>query len=176
MGGEAASYYSAADTQSRAAQQHPDDASFYGQVRGALRRTPSPQQFFDSASRQVGAVASAAGSALGRIMEEDKDDYYVDGNRRQRREDREGFSDHERWSEEAEEKLRIGPVEAESGKRADAARSARDGSGKGRSKKSVAIVVSADLDNDGHDDEETEYHTEHAVSRLDPLESASTTH
>nr|OQO26082.1 hypothetical protein B0A51_05812 [Rachicladosporium sp. CCFEE 5018] len=181
-GGEASSYYSASEMQSRSVQQQqqqPDDGTFFGQVKGAMRRTPSPQQFFDTASRQVGAAAAAAGSALGRIMEEDKDEYYVQGQgqRRERKEEREGFSDHERWSEEAEEKMHVGPVEIESGKRAGVARTARDAQGRASGKKSVAIVVSADLDNDGHDDNEADYRTEHAsiLSHLPSAHDPSTT-
>jgi hypothetical protein len=159
VGGEAASYYTGRSThteQQQQQQRQQDDASWYGQVRGAIRRTPSPQQFFDSASKQVGAAAAAAGAALGSIIEEDKDPYYEDGGRRRGR-DGEGevFSDHERWSEEAEEKTRVGAVEAESGKRADAAlRSARDDKSKGKSRKTVAV-------------EDDTYHSEHAVSASD---------
>lgn len=138
-------------------------------MRGAIRRTPSPQQFFDSASKQVGAAAAAAGAALGSIIEEDKDGFYEDGSRRRERRGRDGegevFSDHERWSEEAEEKTRVGAVEAESGKRADAAlRSARDDKGKGKSKKAVAVVVSADSGSDSAYEQDTTFQSEHAVS------------
>lgn len=169
VGGEAASYYAGRSTHTEQQQQQQQgDASWYGQVRGAIRRTPSPQQFFDSASKQVGAAAAAAGAALGSIIEEDKDPYYEDGSRRRGR-DGEGevFSDHERWSEEAEEKTRVGAVEAESGKRADAAlRSARDdkGNGKGKSKKTVAVVVNADAGGENAYDQDSTYHSEHAVS------------
>jgi len=171
VGGEAASYYAGRSThaETREQQQQHDGASWYGQMRGAIRRTPSPQQFFDSASKQVGAAAAAAGAALGSIIEEDKNPYYDDGNRRHGRA-REGevFSDHERWSEEAEEKTRVGAVEAESGKRADAAlRSARDDKGKGKSKRTVAVVVSADSGNEGAYEHDTTYHSEHAVSLPD---------
>lgn len=169
VGGEASEYYGVAQSRDAQHEEHRDESSFYGQVRGALRRTPSPQQFFDQASRQAQAAAAAAGAALGSIMEEDRDDYYrqdTRSERRERREDREGFSDHERWSEEAEEKQRVGVVEAESEKRADAARSAREEKGKGRAKKSVAIVVSADTGRASAYEQDSTYHTEHAVSEL----------
>jgi hypothetical protein len=56
---------------------------------GALRRTPSPQQLFDGASKKVAAGVAAAGTAVGGVLssirEEEKDD----------------FADHSRWSEEA---------------------------------------------------------------------------
>jgi hypothetical protein len=165
VGGEASSYYAGRSTHTEQQQQQQrqnDEASWYGQVRGAIRRTPSPQQFFDSASKQVGAAAAAAGAALGSIIEEDKDPYYEDGGRRR---DGEVFSDHERWSEEAEEKTRVGAVEAESGKRADAAlRSARDDKGKGKSRKTVAVVVNADSGSESAYGEDDTYHSEHAVS------------
>ena len=165
VGGEAASYYTA-ESQSRDAQHHQEEGTFFRQVKGAMRRTPSPQQFFDNASKQVGAAAAAAGSALGRIMEEDRDDYYRE-ERRERREDKEGFSDHERWSEEAEDKKRSGPVDAESEKRAGAARSAREEKGKSKSKRTVAIVVSADSSHDSAYDQDASYRTEHAVGDLE---------
>lgn len=171
VGGEAASYYAGRSNTHTEQQRQNEDASWYGQVRGAIRRTPSPQQFFDSASKQMGAAAAAAGAALGSIIEEDKDKdfYYEEGSRRRGREgEGEVFSDHERWSEEAEEKTRVGAVEAESGKRADAAlRSARDDNGKGKSnKKTVAVVVNSDFGRDSAYDSDTTYHSEHAVSRL----------
>jgi hypothetical protein len=170
VGGEAASYYAGRSSHAQTEQQQQQhDASWYGQVRGAIRRTPSPQQFFDSASKQVGAAAAAAGAALGSIIEEDKDPYYEDDNRRRGRAgEGEVFSDHERWSEEAEEKTRVGAVGAESGKRADAAlRSARDDKGKGKSKRTVAVVVGAGSGSESAYEQDTTYHSEHAVSLVD---------
>jgi hypothetical protein len=120
----------------------------------------------------MGAAAAAAGAALGSIIEEDKDKdfYYEEGSRRRGREgEGEVFSDHERWSEEAEEKTRVGAVDAESGKRADAAlRSARDDKGKGKSnKKTVAVVVNSEFGRDSAYEQDTTYHSEHAVSCID---------
>ena len=176
VGGEAASYYNT-ETRSRSTaevveqQQQQEDGTWYGRMTGAIRRTPSPQQFFDSASKGVTASMAAAGAALGSIME-DSDEHYEEDPRRasrggerrvDRREDREGFSDHERWSEEADERLRVSGVEAESERRADTARSLRDGRGKGRAKKVVAVVVSADTNADVEEEENAAYRTEHAV-------------
>lgn len=158
-----------------AAQQH-DDGSWYGRMQGVMRRTPSPQQFFDSASKQVSAGWAAAGAALGSIVEEEKDDDYEDSRRAIRSEERrserrtagkeerekEGFSDHERWSEEADEKQRVSNVEADSSRRVGAAR--EEGKGKSRAKRAVAVVVSADTDVDIQADEAAGYRTEHAVS------------
>jgi hypothetical protein len=163
-GVEAASYYG--EGQSR--EHHEESQTFYGQVRGALRRTPSPQQFFDHASKQVSAGIAAAGSALGSIMEDPESGHaYRDEREHEREEDRrEGFSDHERWSEEADEKekvRRVGLVESESERRAEAARSVREDKGKGKAKRTVAVVVSADTNMDGKMDEEDVVYSEHAV-------------
>lgn len=141
-----------------------------------MRRTPSPQQFFDSASKQVSAGFAAAGAALGSIVEEERDDNYEDSRRairsEERREERrttrkedrekEGFSDHERWSEEADERQRVSTVDVESSKRVSAAKD--QGKGKGRAKRSVAVVVSADTGADFNVDENSGFRTEHAVS------------
>ncbi|PMB73841.1 hypothetical protein BM221_001267 [Beauveria bassiana] len=66
-------------------------------VSGALRRTPSPQQFFDSTGKTITAGVAAAGAAIGKtlasIREEDK---YPDDSRV--------------WSEEADAKKERGPV------------------------------------------------------------------
>ncbi|TQW03555.1 peroxin Pex22-like protein [Cordyceps javanica] len=64
---------------------------------GALRRTPSPQQFFDSTGKTITAGVAAAGAVIGKtlasIREEDK---YPDDSRV--------------WSEEADAKKERGPV------------------------------------------------------------------
>lgn len=82
---------------------------------GALRRTPSPQQFFDSTSKTVTAGVAAAGAAVGKalasIREEDKD--------------KPGYVENP-WSEEADAKKERAPLVA------------------GKRRRTVAIVVSAD--------------------------------
>lgn len=182
VGGEAASYYSGggeAVSRGGLGDEHLDSEqqqTFFGQVRGAMRRTPSPQQFFDHASRQVTAGIAAAGSALGSIMEDQESNggqYHEQAGAagREAREEREGFSDHERWSEEADDverssRQRSGNVEAQSERRAELARSGREDQGKGRAKKAVAVVVSADTNMDGKMDEQDIVYTEHAVSSL----------
>ncbi|RKF79797.1 putative peroxin-22-like protein [Golovinomyces cichoracearum] len=64
--------------------------SYMARMSSVLRRTPSPQQIFDGASRSIvdGITAAGAvvGTALGSIMEEDKNAY----------------KDHQTWSEEAD--------------------------------------------------------------------------
>lgn len=73
-------------------------------VSGALRRTPSPQQFFDSTGKTITAGVAAAGAAIGKtlasIREEDK---YPDDSRV--------------WSEEADAKKDRGPVSADKRRR-----------------------------------------------------------
>ncbi|KAF2767423.1 hypothetical protein EJ03DRAFT_376131 [Teratosphaeria nubilosa] len=165
IGGEAASYYPGALSTERHEEHDNQQSTFYGQVRGALRRTPSPQQFFDNASKHVSAGIAAAGSALGRIVEDPENGRQEGYGYDYERQAQEGFSDHERWSEEAEEKekvRRVGMVENESERRAEAARSSREDKGKGRAKRTVAVVVSADTNMDGRMDEEDVVYSEHA--------------
>ncbi|KAH6656885.1 hypothetical protein BKA67DRAFT_655190 [Truncatella angustata] len=100
---------------------------------GALRRTPSPQQFFSNAGKAVtagvGAVGAAMGSALAAIREEDKNAY----------------ADHETWSEEAESRK---------GKDKQPGLS-RDPS---KRRKTVAVVVSADTSIDDLDEDSFHEH------------------
>lgn len=107
-------------------------------VSGALRRTPSPQQFLDSAGKKVAAGAAAAGAVVGKALASIRE------------EDKAAYADHETWSEEAETK-----------------KDKAAGSGPGRPTKAkddnrrvVAVVVSAD----GHagDFDDDGFH-EHAV-------------
>ena len=121
-----------------------EDQGVLARMSGAIRRTPSPQQIFDGASRRVVAGVTAAGAvvggALSSIREEDKQD----------------FEDHSRWSEEAES--RTGGAASTS--------KARQGSqpgAKSRKRKTVAIVLSADTDYHGQS-ADVSYHQEHAVS------------
>ncbi|KAI0025292.1 hypothetical protein F4780DRAFT_723011 [Xylariomycetidae sp. FL0641] len=102
---------------------HPEasglSAGWGSQMSGALRRTPSPQQFLSNAGKTVAAgvagIGTAVGSALAAIREDDKSAY----------------ADHETWSEEAEARK----------ERSSGSQSARD---RGKRRKTVAIVVSAD--------------------------------
>ncbi|EMR62455.1 putative peroxin 22-like protein [Eutypa lata UCREL1] len=96
-------------------------AGWGAQMSGALRRTPSPQQFLTDAGKRVAAsvagVGAAVGSALAAIREEDKNAY----------------ADHETWSEEAEARKERPSAPSQS--------QSRDAS---KRRKTVAIVVSAD--------------------------------
>lgn len=126
----------------------PYDPSFMGRMQGALRRTPSPQQLFDGASRRVVAGVTAAGQfvggALTSIREENRGD----------------FEDHSRWSEEAQarahERSQHDSVPSMSGALPSrgAGQQAFD-----KKKKTVVIVVSSLIPSDSD-----EFITEHAVS------------
>lgn len=124
-------------------------------ARDILRRTPSPQQAFDSVKKMGVAGVVAAGAVVGRglsaIREEGSERSHSE-----RRVNEEGFSDHERWSEEAE---KIHNQE-------ESSRSA-GGSSKlpaGSRKKTVAVVVSAEVMLENlRDDDGGKYHSEHAV-------------
>lgn len=134
-----------------------EDDGLVARMSGAIRRTPSPQQLFDGASRRVVAGVTAAsavvGGALSSIREEDKGD----------------FEDHSRWSEEAETRAADDQPQRTSTMRdAEPSPSARQSSqskpktsGK---RKTVAIVVSAETDDHSHG-EEASYLQEHAVSQ-----------
>lgn len=66
-----------------------DDAGMVARMHNTLRRTPSPQQIFDGASKRVAAGVAAAGAFVGgltSIQEENRRD----------------FEDHSRWSEEVQ--------------------------------------------------------------------------
>ncbi|KAG6060953.1 hypothetical protein E4U17_003023 [Claviceps sp. LM77 group G4] len=90
--GASSRYLKAPDQQPRQDSQRADDVVSYGlaaaptdltsapgwgaRMSGALRRTPSPQQFFDSTGKTVAAGVAAAGAVMGKalasIREEDK--------------------------------------------------------------------------------------------------------
>ncbi|KAI9753762.1 MAG: hypothetical protein M1835_000965 [Candelina submexicana] len=142
-------------------QRHVDDESIMSRMSGALRRTPSPQQLLDGASRKVAAGVAAAGAvvggALSSIREEDKDDYV----------------DHSRWSEEAQ--ARVIDTEAQSVTGSRAVGSTLFGPGASSSqkappstrqpnqrKKTAAIVVSALVGEDNQSDLDPIYPQEHA--------------
>ncbi|KAN0070204.1 hypothetical protein V8E54_011785 [Elaphomyces granulatus] len=77
-----------ADTHEEARQ---DDGSVITRMQEALRRTPSPQQILDGASRKVAAgMAAVFGGGLASIREEGRGD----------------FEDHSRWSEEVDSRAR----------------------------------------------------------------------
>ncbi|KAF3043556.1 hypothetical protein E8E11_006802 [Didymella keratinophila] len=112
-------------------------------VQGVIRRTPSPQQVFDTVSKKTAAGWAAAGAALASIREEDKDDAY---------------GDHSRWSEEAAIRRNVEAQSAQSNSavdeqaRAFAASVRGSGNNAGGKRKTVVLVVSAESLMDAHDD------------------------
>ena len=133
-----------------------EEESIVARMSGALRRTPSPQQIIDGASKRVAAGVAAAGAvvggALASITEEGKG----------------GYEDHSRWSEEADSQngstrrrqapeLRDTETSAGTGE-------TRAGRKTSAGRKTVAIVVSAATEHEY--DEDADYHQEHAVSTL----------
>lgn len=114
----------------------PNAPGWGARMSGALRRTPSPQQFLDRAGKTVAAGVTAAGTAVGSALAAIRED------------DKSAYADHETWSEEADAK-----------KEEPIARSQASGSSSKR-RKTVAIIVSADTQLDDLD--EDSYH-EHAV-------------
>lgn len=106
-----------------------EDDTVIGRMQGALRRTPSPQQLFDGASRRVAAGVAAAGAMVGGALSSI-------------REERGDFEDHSRWSEEADLQTRgaadVGPQIAQPSS--------------GKMKKTVALVVSSVAASDEPDD------------------------
>ncbi|KAL8982370.1 MAG: hypothetical protein Q9177_005291 [Variospora cf. flavescens] len=132
----------------------PHDDSFMTRMSGAIRRTPSPQQIFDGASRRVAAGVSAAGAAVGGALSAIRE------------EDRRDFEDHSRWSEEAESRATIATAPTRPDQRSvepstSAGISGSAGAKDGKKRKTVAVVVSADI---GHHqpEEEVTYIQEHA--------------
>ncbi|KAL1840295.1 hypothetical protein VTJ49DRAFT_584 [Mycothermus thermophilus] len=125
----------------------------------ALRRTPSPQQFFDTARRTVAAGMTAAGvavgSALAAIREEDKTAY----------------ADHETWSEEADAKKDRAAAEvAEAVAAVSTAPAPPQSKDASKRRKKVAIVVSADTRLDSFDTDGFHEHASilsHIPSQLD---------
>ncbi|KAF7864234.1 uncharacterized protein EAF02_010202 [Botrytis sinoallii] len=141
-----------------------ESQGYIAQMSGALQRTPSPQQFINSASRSLAAGAAAVGgvvgSALSSIREEDKH----------------GFDDHRTWQEESVIRRNAapsppittttapapvsGPIELRSESAAGVSAAPRTPVSNGK-RKTVAIVVSAE----SHDDDtasEAGYHHEYA--------------
>lgn len=132
------SSYRASDVSYGVGDIHPEatgvSAGWGSQVSGALRRTPSPQQFFSNAGRTIATgiagVGTAIGSTLASINENDKNAY----------------ADHETWSEEAEaQKEKPTPPQSKDAN---------------KRRKTVAIVVSADTN---MDDLDSDGFHEHAV-------------
>lgn len=122
------------------------DPSFMARMQGALRRTPSPQQIFDGASRRVVAGVTAAGALVGGALTSIREENGGD------------FEDHSRWSEEAESRnIERSQPPAPTMSGALPSRGAIGGQ-QDKKKKTVAIVLSS-LSADDSD----EFASEHAV-------------
>ena len=117
-----------------------EEHTVMSRVSEVLRRTPSPQQILDEAGRRVTAGVAAAGAAVGSALSSIRE------------EDRAGYEDHSRWSEEA-------IYRQEGGQSAPSAPLTQ----RPDKRKAVAIVVSAEASHDHLGDDAT-YHQEHAVS------------
>lgn len=128
-----------------------DDPGMMARMQGALRRTPSPQQIFDGASKRVAAGMAAAGA-------------FVGGALTSIREERGDFEDHSRWSEEVESRaarrdLPDPAVPTMSG--ALPSRGVAGAPSLDKKKKTVAIVVSSESLHVGPD----ELTSDHVVSQ-----------
>jgi hypothetical protein len=75
----------------RASSVQAEDSSVISRVQGALRRTPSPSQLLDGASRRVVAGVSAAGAVVGGALSAIREESGGNGD----------FEDHSRWAEPA---------------------------------------------------------------------------
>jgi len=131
-----------------------ESQGYMARMSGALRRTPSPQQVFEGASRSVVAGVAAAGAAVGSALSSIRE------------EDKNAYKDHRTWSEEAAARATAGSstgaptggIEMRSGEEPGVS-STRVPQSNGK-RKTVAIVVSADASTEYDDDDD--YH-EHAV-------------
>ncbi|RDW90251.1 uncharacterized protein DSM5745_02026 [Aspergillus mulundensis] len=116
-----------------------EDASVMARMQGALRRTPSPQQIFDGASKRVAAGVAAAGAfvggALTSIREENRGD----------------FEDHTRWSEEVESRNQQRNQAETSAPSQIPTRSVVGAPATTDKKKTVVIVVSSESPHLPHD-------------------------
>jgi hypothetical protein len=128
----------------------PEESSNYmARMSGALKRTPSPQQFFDGASRTVVAGVAAAGAVVGNALSSIRE------------EDKNAYKDHKTWSEEAESRKAGASTRITTSETRTQTQRGPPSSGNGK-RKTIAVVVSADEDGDGLDDGDDHPH-EHAV-------------
>jgi hypothetical protein len=133
-----------------------EEEGLMSRVHGVMRRTPSPQQFFDSVSKKtvagIAAAGAAAGAALASIREEDRDAY----------------ADHNRWTEEADMRRDV-DARAEQSKTVvetqakSFAASVKGGPSTSTHRRTVAIVVSAESLMDMPQEEDDTYRSENLV-------------
>lgn len=132
-----------------------DEKDILSRAQGIIRRTPSPQQLFDTVSKKTAAgwaaASTAAGAALASIREEDRDDY----------------GDHNRWSEEAAIRRNVEAQSSQSRAAVDTqsrsfAASVKNPP-KGGKRRTVVLVVSAESLMDSPHDDDASYRSENAV-------------
>ncbi|KAF2433555.1 hypothetical protein EJ08DRAFT_686290 [Tothia fuscella] len=158
-------------------------------VREVMRRTPSPQQAFDSVKKYGAAGVAAAGAVVGGALSSIREE----GNGRSPsrpspKRGEEGFSDHERWSEEAEKRVDVtaqseasrGAVSSNVEAFGAAGREGPSSTSKaapGGRRKTVAVVVSGETMLEHlRDEDEGKYHSEQAslLSHLPRINTATT--
>lgn len=122
-----------------------DDAGMVARMHNTLRRTPSPQQIFDGASKRVAAGVAAAGAFVGGLASI-------------REENRGDFEDHSRWSEEMQSRASE-REEADIPPTMSGALPTRPTAGApfDKKKRSVAIVVSSVSSQHGPEDSDLEH-------------------
>ncbi|KAI6245545.1 hypothetical protein HI914_06781 [Erysiphe necator] len=121
---------------------------YMARMSDVLRRTPSPQQIFDGASKSIvdgiTAASVVVGTALGSIMEEDRNAY----------------KDHQTWSEEVNSRKSEFHLERPSSETLNLQRSISDRvntintSSKSVMRKTIAIVISTGSDSGLKEEEE----------------------
>ncbi|KAF2461989.1 hypothetical protein BDY21DRAFT_330223 [Lineolata rhizophorae] len=112
-----------------------EETGFVARVQGAVRRTPSPQQFFDTASKRV---ASVVGGALSSITEGE-----------------EGDAHHNPWSEEAARRDITGAAEARSGP-------SQSRPAPNIKRRTVAVCITADASDSFREEDQAAHYNEHA--------------
>ena len=133
-----------------------ESQGYMARMSGALRRTPSPQQVFDGATRSVVAGVAAAGAAVGSALSSIRE------------EDKNAYKDHRTWQEEQE--IRAATAATIKDRETEMTSSVEPGVSASRvaqphlKRKTVAIVVSADSNHEFVEDEGG-FH-EHAVCIL----------
>ncbi|KAK2762289.1 hypothetical protein FQN54_001299 [Arachnomyces sp. PD_36] len=119
-----------------------DENGMIARMQGALRRTPSPQQIFDGASKRITAGMAAAGAVVGGALTSIRE------------EDRDAFDDHSRWSEEAAAR---GLQGVQPGAGESSVLPTRPPIGMEKKQKSVAIVVSSVSSHDESQDQDSHH-------------------
>jgi hypothetical protein len=122
-------------------------------MQGALRRTPSPQQIFDGASKRVVAGVTAAGAFVGGALTSIREDNKGEGD----------YEDHSRWSEEAQTRAHERSQQPAVAPTMSGGLPSRPAKTVNNNKKTVVIVVSSVSSADSD-----EFSSEHAVRTVRP--------